>query len=262
MTEHETDRATPTAVQLYTLRGLSETVPELIRRVGAVDDAGYDGVEFAGLGDSDPGDVADALDETGLSAAAAHVGLDDLEDDPDAVADTYDRLDCDTVVVPHLGPPRFDGADAVEETARRLSAVAARLDERGVTLAYHNHDHEFGELGDRTAFDALVEATDDRVRFEVDAGWVLAGGLDPASLLARLSDRVELVHVKDMNVNGDDHSFAEVGEGDVDLEAVATAARDAAAEYLIYEHDDPPDPVASLETGATVLSTLAGSNVR
>ncbi|WP_128476279.1 hypothetical protein [Halorussus pelagicus] len=67
-------------IQLYTLRDLDDSVPDLIRRVG---ETRFEGVEFAGLGESDPGEIRDALDDAGLDAAAAHVGIEDLEADPE-----------------------------------------------------------------------------------------------------------------------------------------------------------------------------------
>jgi len=46
------------AVQLYTLRRLDATLPELLHVVAG---SGFDGVEFAGLGDADPVDLLDGL---------------------------------------------------------------------------------------------------------------------------------------------------------------------------------------------------------
>ncbi len=48
----------------------------------------------------------------------------------------------------------------------------------------------------------------------------------------------------------------EIGEGDVDMQACADAAREADVEWLIYEHDMPDDPAASIETGAAFLESL------
>ncbi len=237
------------AVQLYTLRGLNEPIPELLRRVA---ETAFVGVEFAGVGETPPAAVADALADAGLVAAAAHVGIDALEADLDATLATYREVDCDHLVVPYLGAERFADEAAVRETARRLNDLAGRLDARGVDLSYHNHDHEFVDLGDRTAFDVLVAATDDRVGFELDVGWARAAGHDPVTLLDRLDGRVPLVHLKDTA----DGRSVELGEGDVDVEACAAAAREAGAEWLVYEHDDPEDPAASLDRGAETLASL------
>ncbi|NEU55998.1 sugar phosphate isomerase/epimerase [Halorussus sp. MSC15.2] len=235
------------AIQLYTLRELDEPLPDLLRRVG---DTAFEGVEFAGLGDSDPDEIRNALDDAGLDAAAAHVGVEALESDLDGVVESYESLDCDRVVVPYLDETQFASEAAVTDTARRLETLAGRLDERGIALGYHNHDHEFAALGGRTAFDLLADETD--FDLELDVGWATAAGRDPIDLLGHLRGRVPLVHLKD--VAGD--RPVELGEGDVDAEACVRAAREAGTEWLVYEHDDPEDPEASLAHGAETLAGL------
>ncbi|USZ67444.1 sugar phosphate isomerase/epimerase [Halorussus salilacus] len=237
------------AIQLYTLRALDEPLPDLLARVG---DTAFEGVEFAGLGDSTPEAVRDALDDAGLDAAAAHVGIDALDADLDAAVETYRTLDCDRIVVPWLDESHFTSRESVAGVARRLAELDARLGDRGVSLAYHNHDHEFVEVGATTGFDILVEETD--LDFELDAGWATAAGRDPIDLLSDLRGRVPLVHLKD--VSGE--TPVELGDGDLDAGGCVRAAREADAEWVVYEHDDPEDPEASLARGAETLAELLG----
>jgi sugar phosphate isomerase/epimerase len=235
------------AIQLFTLRDLDDPLPDLLARVGETE---FEGVEFAGLGDADPDEVRAALDDAGLAAAAAHVGIDALEADLDATAETYRRLDCDRVVVPYLDAAEFASRQAVADTARRLQALAAQLDDHGIALGYHNHDHEFTALGGDSAYDLLVDETG--FDLELDVGWATAAGHDPVGLLDHLRGRVPLVHLKD--VAGDQP--VQLGEGDLDVEATVRAASEAGTEWLIYEHDEPDDPEASLAHGAEMLARL------
>jgi len=236
------------AIQLYTLRELDDSLPDLLRRVG---ETRFEGVEFAGLGDSDPEEVREALDDADLDAAGAHVGIEEFEADPEAVVETYRKLDCDRLVVPYLDDAEFASETAVTDTARRLQTLAGRVDEAGASLGYHNHDHEFTDVGDdRTAFDLLADETD--FDLELDVGWATAAGRDPAGLLRDLRGRVPLVHLKDVA----DTTPVELGEGDLDVEACVAAARDAGTEWLVYEHDRPTDPEESLEHGAERLAEL------
>lgn len=235
-----------TAIQLWTLREVDEPLPDLLRRVGTT---ALDGVEFAGL-DADPSAVRDAIDETGLAVAGAHVGMADLADDPAGAVAPYRRLGCGTVVVPYLDEGQFRDREAVEETAARLDDLAAALADEDVRLGYHNHDHEFRAMED--TLEVLVAASE-RVGLEVDVGWALAAGLDPVALLGRL-DRVTHVHLK--GVDAGEGRPVELGEGDLDVEGCARAAREAGAEWLVYEHDDPADPLASLARGAETLASL------
>ncbi|NHN47098.1 sugar phosphate isomerase/epimerase [Halostella sp. JP-L12] len=236
-----------TAIQLYTLRDVDETPSDLLSRVA---ETTFDGVEFAGAPDAA---AVDALDETGLDAAAAHVGIEELEDRRGRVLDACEDADCDTVVVPVLDESNFESRAAVEAAADRLTAVGDAVADRGFRLAYHNHDHEFTDLGGTTGFELLVESVGDTVSVELDTGWALAAGEDPAALLRRLGD-VPLVHLKD--VDADAARPVELGEGDLDAAACADAAREVGAEWIIYEHDEPSNPLTSLPHGAAALDAL------
>ncbi|QIO23785.1 sugar phosphate isomerase/epimerase [Haloarcula sp. JP-L23] len=232
-----------TAVQLWTLRELDVSTPALLDRVAA---AGYDGVEFAGI--EDPPETARAMDEVGLVAAGAHVGADELRADPVGVAAELTTLDVPYVVVPYLDPDHFIDTATVDETAAMLDALASECDR---PLLYHNHDHEFVPVGTETAFDRLVAET--AIGFELDVGWAEAAGRDPAALLSDLAGRVPVVHAKDVTAAGEP---TELGEGVVDLPGVVEAARDAGTEWLVFEHDDPADPMASVENGIEVLERV------
>jgi sugar phosphate isomerase/epimerase len=142
--------------QLYSLHAVEDPLPTVLERVG---ETGFDGVEFAGLGDAGVDELADALDRAGLAVAGAHVGLDEVEANPEGVAETYRALDCPDVVVPWLGPEQFESVAAVEAAAERLTAAADALAARDLRLHYHNHDQEFVELDGEPALSHLLRAT-------------------------------------------------------------------------------------------------------
>lgn len=242
-----------TAINLYSVRELDGTMDEILDRVAA---AGYDGVQFSGgLRGATPEAVRQKLDAEGLAAAPAHVGIGRLEDELDETVPTYaETIGCDGAVVPALGEKNFASPTAVDAAARRLSEVGNRFADLDWRLHYHNHAFEFVDLDGETAFDRLLERADETVGVELDVGWALAGGEDPALLLSRLGERVDLVHMKDVDV--ETCSPCEIGEGDVDMQACADAAREVGAEWLIYEHDTPADPASSIDIGADYLDSL------
>ncbi|KAA9398485.1 sugar phosphate isomerase/epimerase [Haloarcula sp. CBA1130] len=232
-----------TAIQLWTLRDLRERLSDVLGRIAA---AGYDGVEFAGIGD--PGASRRALDETGLGIAGVHVQLEDLQSDPRTVRNQVRTLDAPYLVLPYLDDDHFASESAIESTATLLGMLAADFDR---PLLYHNHDHEFVPLGDGTAFDALVDQTS--IGFEFDAGWAHAAGQDPVALIRRLDGRVPVVHLKDMTEDGEPTAL---GEGVVPLQAVVDAARGAGTEWLVFEHDDPENPVDAIQSGIDGMRPL------
>ncbi|ELZ29255.1 xylose isomerase [Halosimplex carlsbadense 2-9-1] len=240
---------TRSAVQLYTLRNVDRPFTEVLELVA---DAGFEGVEFAyRVTEADTDEVLATLDETGLDVAGAHVGIDELEDDFEETVAYYDDLGVEHVVVPWLDAEHFESVAAVEAAAARLTELADELAAHGMTLHYHNHDHEYTDLGDRTGFDAFVDET--AFPIELDLGLALAAGDDVVERLRDLGDRSRLVHLKDYDVAGGES--VPVGEGDLDLDGVADAVADNDSEWLIYEYEGA-DPLDSLERAAERTNEL------
>ncbi|MCU4741274.1 sugar phosphate isomerase/epimerase [Halobacteria archaeon AArc-m2/3/4] len=238
-----------TAVQMYTLRTLDEP---LVRTLERVAETPLDGAEIGADGAADP-DVQAALEELNLGVPTVGAGFDDLEAPEEGLVDACRALGVDRVVLGYLGPDHFESADAAEETAELVSGFVETLADYDLELLYHNHAHEFVEIGDgQTAFDVFLAHVDDRLQFELDVGWVGTGGQDPATVLADLGDRTPIIHVKDMHFDGE-ADFADLGEGDLDLEEVLPVAFDQGVEWAIYEHDEPDDPIAALERDSQIL---------
>lgn len=241
-----------TAINLYSVRNLEEPMLEIVDRVA---DAGYDGVQISGgFRDATPEEVSKRIEEHGLDVAPVHIGIEALEDDLEAtLADYKDTLRASGAVVPSLSEEHFDSADAVDRTVERLAALADELSTHGWDLHYHNHAREFADLGDESAFERLIPQVED-VGIELDVGWALVGGADPVEFIREYGESIDLLHMKDMDVS--EEGFREIGEGDVDMAACADAAHDVGVDWLIYEHDDPEDPAASIDAGAAFLNDL------
>lgn len=240
-----------TAINLYSVRELDIEMADLLDRVA---DAGYDGVQFSGgLGGEDPDAVAAKLHETGLEATGAHVAIEELEDDLEAAYERYaETLGCASAVVPYLGEEHFAAERALDDTKERLSALVADARAFDWPVHYHNHAHELAEIEGMTGLDRLTGI--DGLGIELDVGWALVGGSNPIGLIESHADRIDLLHLKDMDA--ETREFREIGEGDVDMAGCADAARAAGVEWFIYEHDQPTDPAASIRRGAEFVNAL------
>lgn len=249
-----------TAINLFTLSDLAEThsLPEVLERCA---DAGYDGVEFLHrFPEADLAAVSETLDRTGLAVPGAHlgpfIGLDEQPAELERTIESYGAVDCRALAVSVGDESRFETRERVAETARALESLAETAAGHGVDFLYHNHHWEFAPLPgtDTAVFDVLLAELDDSVGLELDVGWVAAGGDDPVERIESLGERVRILHVKDVDVA--ETRSVEVGTGDVDLAACVDAARAQGVEWFVYEHDEPDDPLASLETGARFLDAL------
>jgi len=224
----------PIALQMYTLR--EQAAEDFVGTMRRVAEIGYAGVEFAGYGGLSTAAMKVLLEELGLNPAGSHVGLDLLENELDSVIDYSLEIGNPYVVCPFLPPDRRQDEASLHATAQSLNRIGAACKEQGLQFCYHNHAFEFQTFGGKYAFDILYEGTEpELVQAEVDTYWVQFAGLDPAELIRRYSERVTLVHLKDMDPQ--DRSFAEVGEGTLDWQAIFAASEAAGAEWYIVEQD-------------------------
>jgi sugar phosphate isomerase/epimerase len=235
------------ALELYTVR--DETARDFagtLRQVAAI---GYRAVETAGYGDLSPEALERLLNETGLRMVAAHVGLAALEEDLQRQIAYARAGGAEYLVVPWLPPELRADIDGL---ARRLQVLGHRVRDEGLRLAYHNHDFEFARDGDGYLLDRLLAAVDpDLLALELDAYWAVYAGVDPLAYLRRHAGRVPLVHLKDMTP---DRSFADVGEGTLDIRGIVAAAREAGTRIFVVENDQPKGP--SLESARRSLENL------
>ncbi|EMA47308.1 Xylose isomerase domain protein TIM barrel [Halococcus morrhuae DSM 1307] len=236
-----------TAVQLYTLDGFAVSEPKKIRIAA---ETGVDGVEMVYDGAPTDETIA-ALDESGLSVAGLSIGPEDLDDPIEGVVAACERLDCSTVVLGYLGPDHYRSPETIRETARLLSTAGEAFADRGLRFLYHTHRHEFESVEGRTGFERLLESLDRSVGIELDLGWAGVAGADLYSLLTEFGDRIVTVHLKDMDFEAE--TFVNLGNGDLDVERSAKTAIDVGVDWLVYEHEDPADPVESVVTGASKL---------
>jgi sugar phosphate isomerase/epimerase len=237
------------AIQLYTLRDVDRPFTEILELVA---DAGFEGVEFAyRVTEEDPDDVVEALTETELEVAGAHVPVDALEEDFAETVTLYEKLTTDNVVVPWLDAEHFESHEAIDSAVERLERIDAELDEYGIEFHYHNHDHEYVDLNGETGWDVFLDRT--AFGIELDLGLALFAGDDPVARLRQLGERSNLVHLKDFDVEAGES--APVGEGDLDLTGVADAAAENDSDWIVYEYEGE-DPVDTLEDAAEAVRDL------
>lgn len=225
----------PIALQLYTVR--DDAGKDFTGTIKKVAEIGYSGVELAGHGGLSVQALKSLLDDNGLGIAGSHIGIDALEKEISKVIDENLSLGNLNIVVPYLSDDRRTNSDGYKKVAAALNGFGETLRSHGMTLAYHNHAFEFEKLDNgQIGMDILLDETDPAlVKAEIDTYWVLVGGKDPVEFVKKYSGRVILMHIKDRNT--EDGSFAEVGTGDLPLDALIEVAPSVGTSWLIVEQD-------------------------
>jgi sugar phosphate isomerase/epimerase len=234
-----------------------------------------------------------AADKVSLKYTSIHLqthaqnGEPGLDQPPEQLAAAMQVLGLADVVLPmfllpsHLPKPNFSNggnfgtyldqvgpqitADDWKATATYLNDKAAALQKVGLRLSYHNHNLEFRPIGHSNGLEILLQETDPKlVHFEMDVGWVAAGGEDPLTLLERHKGRFKMMHVKDlMATTKSNYAMrqdpAEVGNGMLPWVKILDVAYATGVRKFFVEQEPPfkHDPLESIAISAKYLSTIA-----
>ncbi len=258
------------SIQLYTFAGyIKGGTPgeqarheEVLRRLAEM---GYRNVEPYTLSGWTAEEYAALLDEYGLKASARHVDVGSQKSRADIEQILEDNR---TLGIKYFGSGSSAGGSWTQPLpteadwiayAEYLDAVGEQARKAGQTLMIHNHDFEFTTMfGDRTAFDVLMQHTQAKnVVSQLDLYWVSYAGLDPVDVIEEYGNRIQLVHVKDLNPELN-RRIEIVGRGNIDFPSIF-AAGGGSTRYFVVEHDprrggDPFDPFEAAEEGLAYLT--------
>lgn len=245
------------AAQLYTLRDFTKTVEDIRATFARVRSLGYEAVQVSGMGAIEPEQLRDIAEETQLRIIATHIPYGRIVDEVDAVIAEHALWGCRHVAIGGL-PQEYRNEEGFSRFAREASAAARPLIDAGLTFSYHNHSFELQRFAGRTAMQILAEESDpETFFFEIDTYWIQHGGANPVSWLHALKDRMHVVHLKDMAMDGGKQLFAEVGEGNLEWDAILSACKRAEIEWYIVEQDTClGDPFDSLKVSLDNLRAM------
>lgn len=240
-------------VQLYTVRAaMQQDFEGTLRSLAAM---GYEEVELAGLFGRDPAQIAALLADLGLTAVGSHVTYDRFVAEPEVAIEETLALGAEYLVFPWLPEPERRTIAQWQDWVALLNRVGEASQARGLQLAYHNHDFELTPIDGVRPIDVLLDGIDrDVVKWELDLYWLAKAGGDATELFERYPGGFPLGHVKDMRLS--DQAMVDVGQGDLDFAAVFAQAAQSGMEHFIVEHDEPADPLQSVQNSITYLQAL------
>lgn len=232
------------ALQLYTLRDSYQNPEEFSSLLGEVKALGFAGVELAGSGGLSAGELKARLDELNLVAVCSHEMPDRLANHLDEVIAFHQGIGCNTIAI------AWSPAASEEDLAQLFASVAQAkpaLAAAGIELLYHNHDHEFKQVGPEQAIEQIAR----HLALEVDTYWVFAAGQDVPDWLLKHRDQIRILHIKDGD--RERHPCA-LGEGENTIESILAMADQLGIDWLIVENDNPvPDGLSDVARSMAYL---------
>lgn len=239
-------------LQLYTLRdSMAEDVEATLRAVAAM---GYREVEFAGYFDRSPRQLAGLLGTLDLRSPSSHIDARALRDEPAPLVDAAEALGNRYLTVGWLRPEDRVTPDDYRRWGDVLNRAGELCRERGLRVAWHNHDFELLPLGGELPLDVLLSQTDPAlVDFQLDFYWASKAGHDPRALLARAPRRFTMAHMKDIDADG---NMADLGDGRLDFAGILASDEARYLEHLFVERDDAPRPFRTAAVSRLALSAI------
>lgn len=239
----------PISVQLYSVR--DEAAKDFFGVLGKIASFGYVGVETAGLHGKSPAEVRKVLDDLGLACPSGHMG-NATKDNLNEIVDAAKTLGT-TMVIGGVGPDRFQSVDGVKQTADEFQASAELLAPHGIKQCYHNHWWEFETIDGQYGLELFLKLAPG-VFSQLDTYWASNfGAVDAPKLLARISQRVPILHIKDGPLVKDQQHVA-VGSGKMNFPTVIGAADPKVLQWLVVELDScATDMMTAVKASAEYL---------
>lgn len=230
------------AYQLYSSRNF----PPLADQFPILKGMGYDAIEpWLPAYEADPTLFRRQLDDAGLACYGFHMPLSGLVGEPNRFIDIALTLGATLMIPPYVTAEEREPTSAYwRGLGEKLAAGAALAKPHGLKVAWHNHDFEYHPLPDGSRpIDHIFAAGGPDVWFEIDCGWIVRAGADPAAELVRYADRIAAIQLKDTAPLGtkEDDGWTATGDGIIDWAALAPLFASTKADHIVAEHDNPAD---------------------
>lgn len=250
----------PIGLQLYSVHDLLPK--DFDGTLAHVRAAGFTEVEAAGYHDRSAGDWRKALDKAGLRCVGSLNPLDAFKTRLDELIEYGHVLGLGYLgcVSANRRDPEAKGPLTLDDwhwVAGEYNRIGEKIKAAGMSFAIHNGVPEFGSEGGVVFYDELLRLTDPRlVAFELDCGWMIAGGGNPVEYLRKTPERFPLLHVKDMvkGPTGEMHSTI-MGRGVIDYRPILRAAT-GMKHYFVEQEVFDMDVMESLRLDAEYMKKL------
>ena len=234
-------------IQMYSVRDITEKdMPGALR---ALAEMGYKNVEFAGFFGIPAEEIKKLLDDNGLKVSGTHTGWNEIAEHFEETVAYHKAIGNTRIIIP--------GADL--STKAKLDAFIDMLNEfqpklaaEGITLGYHNHDHEFKPNEDgQIIYDEIVARSN--VALEIDTYWAYAAGKDPVAMMEALKDRLPVIHIKDGLSNREGEPL---GQGTAPVAAVYAKAVELNVPMVVESETLQPDGLTEAKICIDYLKSL------
>lgn len=252
----------PLGIAAYSFR---EHFPkDVVATLDVIQKMGFTEYEGGSAG-MDPAEFKKLANDRGINIPSTGTGFEQLEKDPQGVADRAKALGAKYVMcawIPHKkGEFNKENADNAIKVFNEAGKV---LKENGLIFKYHVHGYEFQPHGKSTLMDYMIENTNpEYVSLQMDVMWTHFGGGDPVALLKKYGDRWVSLHLKDFRkgaprdmtgLTGPENDVP-LGEGELDIPGILKESNKIGIKHMFIE-DESDKELENLPKSIAYLKSL------
>ena len=248
--------------QVYSIRNQIKTPEGYFQVMAELRARGYETIQHAGTGLTDPYLLRDLTQQAGLRQICPNIDAAPLLEDPDKVIETVRILGCDSIMLPYITPDDFVTKDSFLAAWAPLEAPIQKLMDAGIKPAYHNHDFDVAPMTgwDGSFVEWLLENRPGW-HFILDVCWAQFAQVDVEDLMEKIGDRMDCVHFKDYRGITCRHMpvFCACGQGQVDLARYAEKVKAMGIQDVIIEQDNAlnyPNPMGQMAESTAFVRKL------
>lgn len=251
-------------VQQYMFRDHFRDEAEAARTLKRIRKIGFSNIELCGFlmgpDESEEYDWKALLAQADMKVCGIHDALENLLKNLEAMIEKAKKLNTRYLVAGASVETDFSCVDSVTKLIKNINNLGELLKDRDLALLYHNHNMEYEKAGAEqiTGMERIIDGIDPNyVKLEIDTFWMQKGGANPVAWCEKAKGKIEFLHINDCGVPRTgpgvpirDTVGAELGRGNMELQAIADTVKKSNCDILILEtHDDwiNGDPFESAE---------------
>lgn len=175
----------PVGFQVWTVK--DQLVKDFPGTLKMVADQGYQNVEMCsppGYVDSGFGplmklsakEMKKIINDAGLNCPSCHYGMDELRQHLDERIEFANEVGQTQMILSSFGLPEKATISDWMKVADELNKFGEKSSKSGLQMGYHNHDMEFGKIGETLIYDALMKEFDaDYVKMQFQVAVIRLG---------------------------------------------------------------------------------------
>ena len=226
--------------QLYSLREHCDAPEKLKETLKRVKEMGYDIVQASTICEIDPVLLKSYIDEYNIPVGCTHRIFNEIVNETDKCINFHKTIGCQVIGLGALPGEYRNSYEALLEFRDKIAPAIKKINDAGLTFAYHNHAFDFAPVGDTTIMEFFIEKIPE-AHFIFDVYWAKFAGKSVEDYIRRLTKlgRLNHIHFKDM-LTEPEGPICACGDGVIDFEYISSLCRECNIENVYVEQDNAP----------------------